>query len=47
MGVGLSISRTIVEAHGGRIWVETNRDGGADFHFTLRAASLEELSEIE
>jgi two-component system sensor kinase FixL len=36
MGVGLSISRTIIEAHGGRIWVETNADGGATFHFTLR-----------
>jgi len=36
MGVGLSISRTIIEAHGGRIWVETNANGGATFHFTLR-----------
>jgi len=35
MGVGLSISRTIVEAHGGRIWVEPNPGGGTIFNFTL------------
>jgi len=35
MGVGLSISRTIVEAHGGKIWVEPNPTGGTVFHFTL------------
>ena len=35
MGVGLSISRTIVEAHGGQIWVEQNPSGGTIFHFTL------------
>ncbi|MGE3839908.1 MAG: PAS domain S-box protein [Hyphomonadaceae bacterium] len=38
MGVGLSISRTIVEAHGGRIWTEPNPEGGAIFRFTLRRA---------
>jgi two-component system sensor kinase FixL len=36
MGVGLSISRTIIEAHGGRIWVDANPEaGGAAFHLTL------------
>ncbi len=35
MGVGLSISRTIVEAHGGRIWAEPNPAGGTIFSFTL------------
>jgi two-component system, LuxR family, sensor kinase FixL len=38
MGVGLSISRTIIETHGGRMWAETNRSGGATFRFTLTAA---------
>lgn len=45
MGVGLSISRTIVEAHGGRIWVETNDKGGATFRFTLRAVRPEDLGD--
>jgi two-component system, LuxR family, sensor kinase FixL len=36
MGVGLSISRTIIESHGGRIMAEPNPDGGAIFRFSLR-----------
>jgi two-component system, LuxR family, sensor kinase FixL len=35
MGIGLSICRTIVEAHGGRIWFEVGANGGTTFHFTL------------
>ena len=38
MGVGLSICRTIVEAHGGRIWTEPNPGGGTVFRFALPSA---------
>jgi two-component system sensor kinase FixL len=44
MGVGLSISRTIVESHGGQIQVEPNSGGGTIFTFTLRAVTKEEVS---
>src|SRR3990167_367929 len=47
MGLGLSICRTIVEAHGGKIWVDSRQDGGTIFRFTLRAAEGGEQSLVE
>ena len=47
-GMGLRISRTIIEAHGGRLWATDNHPRGASFHFTLAvsadAASLDAQS---
>jgi PAS domain S-box-containing protein len=40
-GMGLSISNSIVKAHGGRIWATANEERGATFHFTLFASARE------
>jgi two-component system, LuxR family, sensor kinase FixL len=47
MGVGLSISRTIVESHGGRITCEARPNGGTVFRFTLPAADLSAIEDFE
>ncbi|GGD55508.1 PAS domain-containing sensor histidine kinase [Aurantiacibacter arachoides] len=47
LGVGLSISRTIVEANGGRIWAQQAEGGGAEFGFTLQRVANEELYDGE
>jgi two-component system sensor histidine kinase KdpD len=38
-GLGLFITKGIVEAHGGRLWIDPGRDEGTTFHFTLQIAS--------
>jgi signal transduction histidine kinase len=43
MGMGLSISHSIIEAHGDRLRVKSNLDGGAVFHFALPAVAGDRL----
>ena len=43
LGIGLAVSKTIVEAHGGRLWAENNHDGGATFHVALPVASKDDV----
>jgi len=45
LGMGLSISRTVIEAHGGRLWAENNGDGGATLRMTLPVAASAEQGE--
>jgi signal transduction histidine kinase len=40
MGIGLAVSRSIAEAHGGRLWAENNPDGGARFSIALPLSPL-------
>jgi K+-sensing histidine kinase KdpD len=46
MGIGLPISRSIVEAHGGRLWSENNPDGGATFNVASPVSSKREVHQI-
>ena len=46
MGIGLSISRSIIEAHQGRIWAAPNDGPGATFSFTI-PCTLERVADVE
>jgi len=43
LGMGLAISRTIIDGHRGRFWAENNNDSGATFYFTIPIAKENQL----
>ena len=47
MGIGLAVSKSIVEAHGGRLWAENNPGGGATFNVALPVAPKGESTSFE
>src|SRR5882724_4564500 len=47
LGMGLSISRSIIEVHGGRLWAETNPDRGATFYFTVPVGEEGGVTRVE
>jgi signal transduction histidine kinase len=44
MGIGLSVSRSIIEAHGGRMWATTNDGPGATFAFSIPCEHIHQFS---
>ena len=47
MGLGLSLCRAIIEAHGGKLWAENQPDGGATFYFSVPIARGKMITPIE
>ena len=46
-GLGLYISKNIIEAHGGKMWAEENPEGGSTFYFTLPMVKSDKIEESE